>query len=181
MIDRKNPARLQARYVWEPYHLACLHMQLEIADHTYLALQHPPKMASHMSTKAPKVIVPAHIPKPLPDHLRSALVSALLASSSIENIQIAMHDTCMETGWLDAIHQRAKYIIHNGEADTWGEVMVIMIKEILGKDEPQNAHRQSKGGAAKSNAIVRTPDKVVKSGVSAVRTALDKLIEVEKP
>ncbi|KAL9043902.1 MAG: hypothetical protein Q9214_002927 [Letrouitia sp. 1 TL-2023] len=150
-------------------------------------------MISHKSKTAPKVIVPAHIPKPLPDHLRSSLVSALLASSSIENIQSAMHDRCVETGWLDAIHQRAKDVIYNGEADTWGEVMAIITKEALGKEEPragsaagsngksfQNARRQSGGRAAHSNTIVRMPDEVVKSGVSAVRTALDKFIELER-
>lgn len=150
-------------------------------------------MVSCKSKDAPKVVVPAHVPKPLPDHLRAALVSALLASSSIENIQSAMHDKCTKTGWINAVQQRAKDVIHNGEANTWGEVMTIMTKEVLGKEERgvrndarsngkgiQNARRQPEGRIADPNTAVKMPDEVVESGVSAVRTALDKFIDLER-
>lgn len=189
-IDQKNPARL--------FSASCVGTLLGLSPHAarssrpYLPLALF-NMISHKSKNASKVIVPAHIPKPLPDHLRSALVSALLASSSIENIQSAMHDKCTETGWLDAIHQRAKDVIHNDEADTWGEVMAIITKEVLGNEERgvgndagfngkrfQNARRQPEGRVTHSNIIVRMPDEVVKSGVSAVRAALDNFIELER-
>ncbi|KAL8963902.1 MAG: hypothetical protein Q9183_004860 [Haloplaca sp. 2 TL-2023] len=144
-----------------------------------------------MNSTSEKIIVPAHIPKPLPNHLRAELQAALLSNSSIAAIQSALFNTSRDAGWMEDVRKRAKQIIGNGEAMTPKAVMEKLIKEAQGetasrRNIPGGMRRVQKdegvgasGNPTEPTVSVKFPEAATKKGKVVVRDALEDLVDVE--
>ncbi|KAL8688547.1 MAG: hypothetical protein Q9218_005573 [Villophora microphyllina] len=145
-----------------------------------------------MNYTSERIVVPSHTPKPLPNHLRTELTSALLSESAIPTIQSALSDECREAGWMDALRQRAKQLIRNGNAVTWQEVVNKLANEVKGGlDNRPNAPgglRRGYTSEGSRSTVDQSADKTVKiefpeiateRGIKVVRNALENIVEVE--
>ncbi|KAI4190609.1 MAG: hypothetical protein LQ346_004886 [Caloplaca aetnensis] len=139
-----------------------------------------------------RVIVPAHTPKPLPNHLRSELTSALLSTSAIPVIQSTLQKASQEEGWTPSIRARAKQLISSGQVMNWQEVVEVLVKESIERQDKQptlpggiRRVRQDRNSAVElaktaDEAIsVKFPAQAITEGKKAIRDALDHVIEVE--
>ncbi|KAL8659836.1 MAG: hypothetical protein Q9202_006935 [Teloschistes flavicans] len=139
-----------------------------------------------------RIIIPSHMPNPLPYHLRTELTSALLSESVIPKIQSALSDGRQDTGWMDAVRERAKQLIRNGDATTWQGVVDKLAKEARGVTENQptvsgglrrghssNGIKPTAGQTVDKPVDIRFPEHAIKQGTEVVRSALENLVEVE--
>lgn len=139
-----------------------------------------------------RVIVPVHTPKPLPIHLRSELTSALLSTSAIPVIQSTLQEASDEAGWTTSVRLRAKQLISSGQATNWQEVVEVLIKESIERQDDQpilpggiqrmRQDRDKGVGPAKQTAgviSVKFPAQAITDGKKAIRAALEPVIEVE--
>ncbi|KAL8923927.1 MAG: hypothetical protein Q9208_004364 [Pyrenodesmia sp. 3 TL-2023] len=140
-----------------------------------------------------RVIVPAHIPKPLPNHLRSELTSALLSTSAIPVIQSTLHEASQDAEWTTSVRLRAKQLISSGQATSSQDVMEILLKESVERQDDQpvppggiRRMRQDRDSGAEpvkqaDGAIsVKFPARAITEGKKAIRAALDPVIQVER-
>ena len=109
---------------------------------------------------APCVSVPRHPPNPLTADLRILLISGLLSSSAIQNLNSTLLSSCQVTGWLDAARDRAVQLLRSGECSTHEQVMAALQEESKGRaiekpmtEKPANGYSNSilaTGGQAPS-------------------------------
>ncbi|KAI4129540.1 MAG: hypothetical protein LQ338_002176 [Usnochroma carphineum] len=139
-----------------------------------------------------RVLVPDHTPKPLPNHLRSELTSALLSTSAIPLIQSTLHDAAQKAGWTEALRGRGKQLINSGQATTWQEVVELLVKESCGSPESRPSmpgglqrrglHQDIGAETAKSTEEtirVKFPEQAIREGKNVIRDALDHVVELE--
>ncbi|KAL8802938.1 MAG: hypothetical protein Q9182_003488 [Xanthomendoza sp. 2 TL-2023] len=147
------------------------------------------KARSEMNHSHERILVPPHTPKPLPNHLRFELTSALLSNSAIPVIQSTLYDGSRDSGWIDAVRERAKQLISTGQATTSQQVMEQLVKEARDRSKSQPniqgglAHHQKseRGVQATSGPApinIRFPEQAIIEGKKAVRTALKDIVEV---
>ncbi|KAL8868142.1 MAG: hypothetical protein Q9174_005184 [Haloplaca sp. 1 TL-2023] len=144
-----------------------------------------------MKTTSEKIIVPAHIPKPLPTPLRAELQAALLSNKSMLAVQSALSDTSRDAGWVDDVRRRAKQMIGSGEATTPRDVMDKLIKEAQGETAGREnlrgglrrAQRDEGVGAggrpAEPTISIIFPEAAATKGKEVIRDALEGLVDVE--
>ena len=145
-----------------------------------------------MSDEFDKVILPAHLPRPLPSRLRSELTAALLANSVISNLQSTLYDGSRNAGWRDAVVERTKELIKNGEAQTRNEILTKLAKESRGDNIAQTRDNRGinrghmekqadreEGELEKSKLNVKFPEGVAKKGEKIIRSALDDITEFD--
>ncbi|KAL8749727.1 MAG: hypothetical protein Q9184_006692 [Pyrenodesmia sp. 2 TL-2023] len=139
-----------------------------------------------------RVIVPAHTLKPLPIHLRSELTSVLLSTSAIPVIQSTLQEASDAAGWTTSVRLRAKQLISSGQATNWQDVMDVLTKESIERQDDQpilpggiRRMRQDRGNGVEpvkqvdGVISVKFPSQAITEGKKAIRTALDPVIEVE--
>ena len=148
-----------------------------------------------MDTTQERALVPSHTPKPLPDHLRSELTSALLSNSTIPVIQSTLYNTSRDAGWIKSVHERAKHLINSGQMTSLQEVSELLIKESregieITSSLPGGLRRvrqnvdSADGGTgevelASDRTDIKFPDRAIREGKEAIRNALEDIVEVE--
>lgn len=145
-----------------------------------------------MNRTSERIIVPLHVPTPLPSHLRTELTSALLSESAIPVVQSALSDAFRDAGWMDLVRDRAKQLISSGQATTWHEVMERLMMEARGNQHSRQTppgglrrKHENEGVLARGNSpadhtvSVRFPEDAANKGKEAVRNALENLVEIE--
>ncbi|KAL9027489.1 MAG: hypothetical protein Q9196_003991 [Gyalolechia fulgens] len=145
-----------------------------------------------MNAAEERVIVPAHTPKPLPNHLRAELTLTLLSTSAIPVIQSTLYNASRDAGWTDLVRERAKQLFNEGEPLSRQEVLDLLIKESHPKTHGRKRNpgglrrvgqpRDSGLGKAKptDNLVrIRFPDRAVMEGKEVIKQALENIIEVE--
>ncbi len=81
---------------------------------------------------APLVV---HYPPPVPLSLesRDLIISALLSTSAVTEINTQLLTACQASGWADAVRQRTRQLLRSGECATYKEVMNVLRREALGE------------------------------------------------
>ena len=138
-----------------------------------------------------RILVPPHIPKPLPSRLRFEITSALLSNSAIPDIQTTLYDASRESGWIDAVRERAKQLISSGKATSPQEVIGLLVKEAwegsnnrptiqggLARRQQPGSDSQGASGLPEQAVSVRFPIQAVKQGKGVVRNALEDFVDV---
>ncbi|MCJ1466568.1 hypothetical protein MMC07_005188 [Pseudocyphellaria aurata] len=134
---------------------------------------------------APSVSVPSRPSRSLEPHLRSALISKLLSTSALQDLNNTLLASCQASGWLDAVRDRAIQLLHSGECHTYGQVMASLQKESKGRSTGNTvAGRLAKGSYTLANGgskkvDVAIPKTVVEEGRKAVKMALDRIVVIE--
>lgn len=134
------------------------------------------------------VVIPSNPPSPIPSDLRTALTTALLATSAVQNIHQTLLSSCTSTGWLDKAGERAVQLLKNGECATYDEVMDVLIAEARGKacsEEIEGIPRRrinngiSHGKGKQKELDIRVPERTIAEGVKVVKEALDRVVKIE--
>lgn len=82
------------------------------------------------SSKMTRVSISYPPPSPLPPKARDLIISTLITTSAVKNLNSTLLATCQSTGWLDAVRQRALQLLRSGECTTFREVMDVLTREI---------------------------------------------------
>lgn len=95
---------------------------------------------------APRVSVPRHPPNRLTPDLRVRLISGLLSSGAIQNLNSTLLSSCQVTGWLDAVRDRAIQLLRSGECSTYEQVMAALQEESKGRGIEKTAAEKRANG-----------------------------------
>lgn len=134
---------------------------------------------------APSVSVPSRPSGFLEPHLRNALISAMLSTRAIQDLDKTLLASCQVSGWLDAVRDRAIQLLHSGECKTYGEVMASLKEESRGRwTEKTGTGRLANGSYSFANGgskkvDVTVPKTVIEEGRKAVKMALDRVVVIE--
>ncbi|KAF1815365.1 hypothetical protein P152DRAFT_446438 [Eremomyces bilateralis CBS 781.70] len=118
-------------------------------------------------------------PQPLPADLRASLTSALLAQNSIPRIHQTLSHELASSGWTNALREHVKELLRSGQAQSYGEVMRLVVEGALKEEGGKNGEEANGEGNGVAQAeVIKIPEKAVKEGLRVVRKELERVCEV---
>jgi len=145
---------------------------------------------------------------PLDKDYAAQLQTALLASGAVQRIEDAMDAELRKTGWVSDVREYARALLRSGEATTFDEMMAcfsraIQAEAMIGRKEDgkelaaphgldngvvngARVTRHGDGGAVADRdkqldelaAKIKIPENVIAAGMSAVKTEIEKVVDV---
>ncbi|KAL8786732.1 MAG: hypothetical protein Q9195_008066, partial [Heterodermia aff. obscurata] len=137
------------------------------------------------ATKPPLLVLPSTpLPTPLPAHIRTATLNALLATHTIPTLQRTLRDECAAAGWFEAVRARALELINappleieTGDAEGANydieAIRAVLVREALGRGEEGEwvddgagmmVRKKEEEGRGRGKTDVRLPAGAVEKG-----------------
>ena len=104
-------------------------------------------MAPHPTVSIPKI---NNSPASLTPEIRSALLTALMATSAIPEIRTTLLSSCQSTGWLDAVRERALQLLRRGECRSYRDLMAVLKEEVRAPPEQTQGDEGERGGGGQT-------------------------------
>jgi hypothetical protein len=141
-----------------------------------------------MSNSNTRVSIPAsQAQNGIPQETLNSILSALLSTGGINNIESSLTHDLQRSGWLDKLAEYVRELFRSGECSTVKEAMA-KVKDKIERDGAFKANGTTNGvnGANGTNGNSHSdddvnlamPEKAISNGSKVVRKELDKVCEI---